>query len=350
MDFEPQRLFRGPHLQTVLSEIVPRRPLPTWKPWAGVRRRELFEMPDGDRLAAFVHLQPSDPRRRRPVVLHLHGLEGHADTEAQRALSAKAFAAGFHSVRLSFRNCGDTESLARDLYYGSRPGDLDTVVRALHEAWGFETVHVTGISLGANLLLRHLADRPADSGIARAAAISAPIEMGQALEALSRGANRIYDRYFLAALKRKLRRKLHLSPDGDRLRPYIERMAQIRSLAEWDEHITAPLGGFASAEAYYQAGSSGPDLDKVRVPTLLIHAKDDPFIPFAMYEQHGERIRANAALCPRFPEHGGHAGFWARARGPEPWMDTHWAENRAIAFLADGLVAEREGPGDIPGP
>ncbi|MBU6428558.1 MAG: alpha/beta fold hydrolase [Cyanobacteria bacterium REEB65] len=344
--FDPPAWLQNRHWQTILSQQLPRR-LPGLasqrRAWRRARQEVLFELPDGDRLLAFMHLQTGDPRRRRPVVLHLHGLEGHADSDVQRSLSCKAFACGFHSVRLNFRNCGRTEYLARDLYYGSRTDDLAAVIGCLSDRWGFERIAVTGVSLGGNMLLRYLGDPATNTAmLLGACAISAPVEMAQALEAFSQGSNWIYERYFLTSLKAKLRRKARLSPDGTRLLPYVARLAEIRTLAQWDEQITAPLGGYQNAMAYYASGSAGPHLGRIRVPTLLVHAQDDPFIPFAMFEQHAAAIAGNPALATLFPPRGGHVGFWARRRGPERWMDHFWAENQAIAFLA-ARAGERSG-------
>ncbi|HEY9855041.1 MAG TPA: hypothetical protein V6D05_04830, partial [Stenomitos sp.] len=122
--FVPSRFLRHPHLQTVVGEVIPRHLSARHDPWRAARQEVLFELADGDRMQAFVHLQPDDPERRRPVVLQLHGLEGHADSHYQVGLSAKSFAAGFHSVRLNFRNCGDTEHLARQFYTGHSTGDV----------------------------------------------------------------------------------------------------------------------------------------------------------------------------------------------------------------------------------
>lgn len=335
--FEPNPLFRHAHLQTVVGEVLTRDFSRQHGAWLAAARTELFELPDGDRLQAVVHLHPDDPARERPVVLHLHGLEGSAEARYQRGMSAKAFAAGFHTVRLNFRNCGDTEHLARGLYNGRSTGDVLAVFAALRERWGFSTLYGTGVSLGANLLLRLLADagdQPPE-GLAGAVAVSPPVDMDMTGDALGRGLNRGYSAYFLGLLKRKMRRKHRLSPGGAELAPVIEQLRRVRTLRDFDELVTAPLSGYADAAAYYAHASSGGDLGRVQVPTLVIHAQDDPFLPFGMYAPLQESIAANPYLATIFPAHGGHVGFLGAKGGPArlPWMDEWWAENEAIAYL-----------------
>lgn len=335
--FEPHPLFRHPHLQTVIAEVLPRNFAQGHGAWLAAGRTEQFELPDGDRLHAVMHLHPDDPERRRPVVLHLHGLEGSAEARYQRGMSAKAYAAGFHSLRLNFRNCGDTEHLARALYHGRSTDDVLAVLAALRERWGFSTLYATGVSLGANLLLRLLADAGATppAGLAGAVAVSPPVDMSMTGVALDRGLNRGYSAYFLGLLKRKMRRKYRLSPGGEELAPIIAKLRRVRTLRAFDELVTAPLSGYADAEAYYAHASSGDDLDRIQVPTLLIHAQDDPFLPFAMYAPRTEAIAANPYLATLFPAHGGHVGFLMPKGRPVrlPWMDEWWAENEAIAYL-----------------
>ncbi len=342
--FEPHRLLTHPHLQTVVGEVVARKLPAMHAAWRTAGQEVLFELSDGDRLQGFLHLLPDDPERLRPVVLQLHGLEGHADSHYQVGLSAKAFAAGFHTLRLNFRNCGDTEHLARRLYTGHGTADVLEVVAQLRDRWGFRNVYGTGVSLGANLLLRLLADAgdAPPAGLAGAVAVSPPIEMAAVGKAFREGLNWGYEAFFLNSLKRKLRRKVRLSPGGEELAPVLELLPSIRTLRQFDDLITAPRNGYVDAPDYYARASSGDDLHRIAVSTLIIHAQDDPFLPYGMYASRLEAIRANPHLTALFPTHGGHVGFLSHAGAPrrEPWMDERWAENEAIAYL-QSLPASR---------
>jgi predicted alpha/beta-fold hydrolase len=337
--FHPAEWLRHPHMQTVYGEVMP-RPFnrPEHAAWNAACNRVERALPDGDRVVVWTHLHPDDPGRRMPVVVHFHGLEGSADASYQRGLSFKAFAAGFHSIRVNFRNCGDTEHLARHFYFGAHTEEVVAALEAAHRDFGFDRVYATGVSLGANMLLHALCDwgSAPPAWLKGAVAVSAPVQMAMAGEALKVGFNRIYDIFFLRALGARLRKKLLASPGGTYLQPYVERMRTIKTLADFDEYITAPLGGYDSAAHYYRAGSSGPRLGVIRVPTLLVHADDDPFVPFAGLQMHAAAIAASPYLSTAFTRFGGHVGFVADRRAPvsESWMDDRWSENEAIRFLS----------------
>lgn len=331
--FIPHPWLKNPHLQTIVAELLPRTFGSEHAAWHEAEQEVLLDLEDGDRLVGYLHLQPNDPERRRPLVLHLHGMEGSASAGFQKGLSAKAFAAGFHSLRLNYRNCGNTEAFSRGIYHARQTADLRQVLQILQERWGMQCLYATGASLGANLLLRLLADGAAPKELRGAVAISPPIELSACSEALSKGFCRVYDRFFLQSMKRKLRRKRRLSPDGEALRPLIEQLGRVHSLRAFDELVTAPLGGFENAEAYYAAASTVGELDRIQIPTLLIHAQDDPFLPFAMYESQSAAIASNPQITTLFPPHGGHVGFLGLGKPRAPWMDSRWSENEAIAFL-----------------
>ncbi len=304
--------------------------------WHSARRELRIALPDEDCLQAFLHLHPDDPGRRRPLVIHLHGLEGSADSHYQRGLSAKAFAAGFHTLRVSFRNCGDTEHLARQLYHGAMTGDVRAILETMRGTWGMERLYLTGVSFGGNLLLKFLSEcgDAVPAGLQGAVAISAAIDLNGVTftEGLAWG----YERYFLRKLKRKMRRKVRFSPGGEALRDRVAELRGARTLRDFDALITAPLNGFGTPTNYYTQASSADHLDRIQVPTLLIHSEDDPVVPFEMYRARMDLIRANPKLVTAFPETGGHVGFYARSDRPlpQPWMDERWCENEAIAFLS----------------
>lgn len=338
--FVPARGMRNPHVQTILADKLPRR-FPRGEallaPWRNARREVEFELPDGDRLLGHLHLHPDDPGRTRPLVLHLHGLEGCADSHYQVGLSVKAFAAGFHSLRLNFRLCGDTEHLARRPYHGRRTEDVLSVLSTLRETWGFGIVHATAVSMGGGLLLRLLADagEQPPTGLGAVVAISPAIDYRASFAVFYRGFNRVYANYFLRLLKRKVRRMARVGPGRADVMPLLPALRRVHTLGEYDALITAPLCGFPGPGAYYDAASSADDLGRIRVPTLILTAQDDPMIPFSSFEDRRDAIAANPNLSTLFPPHGGHAGFLAeRPKQPHPWMDGRWGENVAIAYLA----------------
>lgn len=330
--FIPHPWLKDPHLQTIVAELMPRVFGSEHAAWHAAEQEVLLDLEDGDSLLGYLHLHPDDPERQRPLVLHLHGMEGSANAGCHKGMSSKAFAAGFHSLRFNYRNCSDTEAYSRQIYHARQTHDVLRVLEIMQERWGIQRFYATGTSLGANILLRLLIDG-APQALQGGVAISPPIQLSACSEALSRGFCRVYDQFFLASMKRKLRRKLKLSPDGESLRPLVEQLGKVRSLRAFDTLVTAPLGGFESVDAYYAAASTVGELDRIRVPTLIIHAQDDPFLPFQMYQAQHEAIASNPYLVTAFPRHGGHVGFLGPTRPRAPWMDSRWSENEAIAFL-----------------
>ena len=333
--FRPHPLLAGNHVQTMWGTVFPRgmRHAAAWQatgePWR-------HALPDGDVLTGRLHLHPDDPGRTRPTVLALHGLEGHVDAHYMRGVSAKAHALGWHSLRLNFRGCGEGDGLARRIYHGMTTEDVDVVLRQLATQVA-GPIALVGVSLGANKLLRLVAgfgDAP-PARLGAAVAVSPPIDFLLANEALGRGLNMIYDQYFLKKLRRKMGTidRLHAGDPAVAARTRAARRA--RRLREFDERFTAPMGGFQDVEEYYTKAGAGPLLGQIHVPTLIVAAHDDPFIPFRMFEAAEATIRANPWISTLYPEKGGHVGFMEATRGPrpEPWMDAFWSENVSLLYL-----------------
>ncbi len=236
---------------------------------------------------------------------------------------------GWHTAALNLRGCsGEPNRLAR-AYHSGDTADLDYVVRVLHSRAPATPRAIVGFSAGGNILLKWLGERGAEAGIAVAAAVSVPYRLEAAVEALHRVLFGAYERYFLASLLAKTREKLaRLSMPVTR-----REVESIRSLRQFDDRVTARLHGFNGAADYYERASSRPWLSRIRVPTLLIHAADDPFMT-------PEVIPAESELSPstrlELSPHGGHVGF---VDGTGPWRSGYWLERRLPEFLAAALSA-----------
>jgi predicted alpha/beta-fold hydrolase len=337
--FRPHPLLGSRHVQTSWSTIFPRR-LASAAGWREAGRPWRLALPDGDVMTGRLHLHPDDPGRTRPTVLLLHGLEGDAEAHYMRGVSAKAHALGWHSLRLNFRGCGDGAGLARRIYHGLTIEDVDAVLRALAtEVAG--PIALVGVSLGANKLLRLVATYGASPppALGAAVAVSPPIDFILANEALGKGLNRMYDQYFLRKLRRKMPVIAKLHPDDPAVAARAQAARRARRLAEFDAAFTAPMGGFRDALEYYTRAGAGPVLGEIRVPTLIVAAEDDPFIPFAMFRAAEETIRANPWITTLYTPHGGHVGFMESPRTPrpEPWMDEFWSENASLLYLREVL-------------
>jgi predicted alpha/beta-fold hydrolase len=295
--------------------------------WAARRRfalpepdARLFQVTADTQVLAHCFWQPD--RAARPTVLGLHGLEGSSSAHYVRGLLARARERGWRALALNFRGCsGDMNRLVRS-YHSGETGDLDELVRrARREA---DRIVVAGFSLGGNVLVKWLGEQGdrAPGEVKAAVAISVPFDLALSAATLDGPGfwTWVYRTRFLRSLKRKALEKLRRFPGAADVR----RVKRARSLFEFDDALTARLHGFASAPDYYAQSSSGPLVDRVRVPLLLLSAEDDPFIPARCFPRSRNPF-VEKELSPR----GGHLGF---VEGPL-WRPRFYAERRAIAFL-----------------
>ena len=321
--FEPAWWLRDPHAQTIWSKFARHTPLPP-------TRRERWELQDGD----FLELERHDAPGQSPRVLLLHGLEGSPRSHYVRGFFAEAAQRGWAADLLIFRSCGDEPNRLLRSYHSGETGDLDLVVRRLIAAEPGRPLALAGVSLGGNVLLKWLGERGDDvpREIARAVAISAPYDLARGSRHLERGFSRVYAWHFLRTLKAKAREKRARFPNA----AAWERVAVARTIWDFDDAMTAPVHGFRDALDYYTRSSSIRFLPRVRVPTLLLSAADDPFLPREVLNEVRTIAAANARLTLEFPEHGGHVGFVA---GSLPWRPAYYAESHALAFLAEGEQA-----------
>ena len=255
--------------------------------------RERWETPDGD----FIDVDFAGPAAGRRLVV-FHGLEGCSDSHYARAIAAHASRRGWRVAIPHWRGCSGEPNRKPRAYHSGDTEEVDWIVRRL------DPTHAIGISLGGNALLKWLGQHGEAVKVKRAAAVSAPIDLPAAGRALDRGLNRlIYTRHFLATLRPKSLAKLEMFPgiyDAATVRA-------ARTFREFDNVVTAPLHGFRDVDHYWSEAASGPWLAKIRVPTLLLNARNDPFLP-----EHALLAAArDAAPCVllEFPRSGGHVGF-----------------------------------------
>lgn len=245
-------------------------------------------------------------------------------------ISRKAFARGFHTMRMNLRNCGGTEQLTSTLYCAALSEDVPPIVRHLRDACGVGEVYAAGVSLGANILLKFLGEQGEHGrdDLGGLAVISPPPDLALGARRLLKPSNWIYQRHFVRSLIERVRRKATHDPGiAD-----LQRVGRIRTVYEFDDLVTAPHFGFATAEDYYSKASCGPLLCRIRVPTLIVQAKDDPLIPFESFRFVG--IESNPFLQLLATEQGGHAGFLAARPVVPDDLDEYWAEARVVQFLS----------------
>ncbi len=309
--FRPAWWLPGPHLQTLWPTFFRRRPV------LSLERRRL-ETPDGDFLDLALGGNPAGP-----LVLLLHGLEGSLHSHYAGGLLAALEAAGFRTAFLHFRGCsGEPNRLPRS-YHGGETGDVDFVARWLAREVAPPAAAI-GVSLGGNVLLEWLAERGAAAPLHRAVAVSVPFRLADADRRLRRGVSRIYLRHLLGRLRRSYREKFARLPS-----PLDVDVDRLRTFHDFDDQVTAPLHGFAGADDYYARASCRPHLKRIHTPTLILHARDDPFM-------FPDSVPGETALSPavtlELSEHGGHVGF---VSGPWPWRAEYWLERRIVDWLRE---------------
>jgi hypothetical protein len=318
-DFVPPRLLRNPHLMTIAASFWRRRfpRLP-----AGVPR--LFEVEPGSRVRGACHWQ-QEPREHPTLVL-LHGLEGSSESGYMLGAAEKAYVAGFNVVRLNQRNCGGTEELTPTLYHSGLSGDIRAVLLELIGTDGLPELFPCGFSMGGNLVLKMAGEfgDAAPPEIRGFVAVAPAFDLAACADALCAPRNFVYQRHFVTGLKRRMRLKARLFPD----RYPIDGMRGIHSVREFDDVITARFCGFASAEDYYARSSALQLVGAIRRPTLILTAKDDPFVPFASFGSAS--LGANPNITFIATEYGGHCAFISREQGEERF----WAERRIVEFCA----------------
>ena len=300
--------FRNPHLATIAGNFWTRPQSELRWPVESVRYRT---EPD---IQILVHSQTPQGTPRGELLL-VHGLEGSSEAGYARSMSYAALEAGFTTHRVNLRSCGGTESLALSNYHSGQTSDVLHILRERRRASRLP-IFLTGFSLGGNISLK-LAGELGESGrdlLAGVCAVSTPIDLAACADALGRPENRIYARRFLARLKEKIRTRHRQAPQIYTL----EHLDKVRTIYDFDDWYTARLFGFGTAAEYYRTQSSNQFLERIRVPTLIVTAKDDPLVPFSTYDHPA--FQRNPCLRLVAAEHGGHLGFIARGQ-PRFWLD-----------------------------
>jgi predicted alpha/beta-fold hydrolase len=303
----------GAHLQTLYPYFALRRPAPAY-------RRSRWETPDGD----FIDLDWIDADRSTPLIALFHGLEGNSRSHYAAALMRGVVRRGWRGVVVHFRGCGGEPNRLPRAYHSGDADEIGWILERLRESEAGGPLFAVGISLGGNALLKWLAreQQRAGSVVRAAASISAPVDLMTAGDRLGRGLNWFYGRHFLETLRAKSLEKLSRFPglyDGAAVR----RAATLRT---FDNLVTAPLHGFRDTDDYWTRASSKPDLDRIEVPTLLVHARNDPFLPGRHLPEPGQSSRM---IEFELPDTGGHVGF---AAGPFPG-NLDWLPERLLGFF-----------------
>lgn len=309
--FSPPLLLRSGHLQTLLPALLPRRIECAFS-------RERLELADGD----FIDLDWLRTGHARLAIL-THGLEGDTSANYIRGQARALADAGWDVLAWNFRGCSGEQNRLFRYYHAGDTGDLRAVVA--HAAAKYPRIALVGYSLGGNVTLKYLGEAPPHRAVVAGVAIDAAIDLAACVRRLDReAANWIYRRHFLRSLIEKIEAKARQFPG----RIDLAGARGIRGVEEYDDRYAAPIHGFRDAEDYYAQSSSRQFLHRIGVPTLLLNARNDPFLapscfPVAEAEQSGH-------FFLEAPAHGGHVGFLDLARGVQPW-----SERRVVEFFAE---------------
>jgi predicted alpha/beta-fold hydrolase len=301
------------------SFFLPRRiTLPT-------AEKRLIEVERGVQVLCHCHWQPD--RQNALTVIIVHGLEGSSESQYMLGIAAKGTAVGMNVVRMNQRNCGGTDALSPTLYHSGRSQDIAAVAQNLIHEDGISRFALVGFSMGGNLVLKLAGEwgREAPPQMRAVAAVCPSMNLAASADALHLTGNRLYEYYFMWQLRRRLRMKARLFPQVFD----TSRMRGVTSLRDFDDKVTAYYCGFEGASDYYERSAAANVIDRIAVPTLILHAANDPFI--RILPQTRQKILSNSNITFVETEDGGHCSFIGEADGD----DGRWAERQVVEFLRE---------------
>ena len=316
--FVPHRFLKQGDAQTLGSYLWPRR----FRAGDHTQDQErLFQVEPESQVLALCRWQSN--RTEHPTLVMWHGMEGSTASAYMLSTADKAFRSGLNVIRVNFRNCGGTEHLSPTLYHAGLTSDLRAVIAELIARDHLARLCIAGFSLGGNMALKlagEYGDNPPPE-VKAVVAISPSVNLRLSTSLMAQRRNWIYQHDFLRRLKNRIKVKEKLFPD---LYDSIG-LKGVRSIEQFDNSYVAPHFGFADANDYYAKASSLPFINRIRIPTLIIHAEDDPFIPFEPLRDPS--IASNPYVLLLATERGGHVAFVSASAG-----DRFWAESRLVEF------------------
>jgi predicted alpha/beta-fold hydrolase len=286
-------------------------------------RREV-QLDDGDRLVMQDDC-PDDWNDGDPVLLLLHGLSGSHMSAYMQRMAMKAKAQGIRAFRLDHRGSGAGKGLAKYTYHAGRSGDVRAVLDEIEHVCGDSAVSIASFSLSANVMLKLLGEAPDDvpKCIHRVAAVSPPVDLSACVRFLDVSTvGRIYDRNFAKWLIKQVKH----SPQWREDVPLAQNMRAAKRVLDFDELYTAPAAGYRDAAHYYAEASAGPRVKNIKTPTLILISRDDPMIPFNLFEQ----LEVSSSVDLHVTDRGGHLGFYG-TNGVD--ADRYWMDWRLLEWL-----------------
>lgn len=316
--FKPAWWLPNPHLQTLWPSLF-RSDIAHL-----ALEKERLELPDGDFIDLVWLGKDQSPQ---PLVIILHGFEGSIDSHYAKGMMLALQNHGWRSVFMHFRGCSGEPNRLQRGYHSGETGDLDYLVKVLRAREPETALAAVGFSLGGNVLLKWIGETAQRNPLKAAAAISVPFDLNKAVLRIQRGFSRFYQWYFLKCLRERLMHKFQF------VSPHIEPVSLLKtnSMQDFDDLYTAPLHGFTDATEYYTAASSRYYLRSIQTPTLILHAKDDPFMTEDVIPLHHE---LSSSIHLEVTDSGGHVGF---VTGNHPLAPEYWQEQRIPLFFKEIL-------------
>jgi uncharacterized protein len=347
-EFVPRRFLSNGHLMTIVGNYIPRvYALPTEESWYV----EVEPATEGRRstvLRCDCDWQLPDVRRERLTVVLVHGLEGSSRSQYILGTATRAWAAGCNVVRMNMRSCGGTDELSPGIYHSGRSEDVAAVVDGLVREHGLRDISLVGFSMGGNLVLKYAGERSSASRVeptnglngapvfpalpkqlCAVVGISPLMDLAVSSKALHERANRIYERRFLRNMVARFKKKVEIFPEiySSSAAEAVRAIRSANSMRAFDQEVVARYAPFADADDYYRKVASSRWASEFAVPTLILHALDDPFI--RMLPSTREALLENENVTFVETRHGGHCAFLAPGNGSE----RHWAEKSLVEWL-----------------
>ncbi len=339
--FTPRHGMANPHIQTIAGNFLRRDDPPLPAPEELIVQVEpahqstaANEQPvhvPASSLLCLCHWQPHPARTQSLTVVLVHGLEGSADSGYVLGNTARLWAVGCNIVRMNMRSCGGSDALAPTIYHSGRSEDIASVVDALIHRHDASRIALAGYSMGANLVLKYTGEHAhLPAALKAVIGVSPLMDLAPSSAALHHWTNRLYEQRFLRAMKRRLRRKALLFPELYQSLEQEGVYRRIRTMRDFDGEIVARFGGFRDADDYYEQVRSSRYAGSFRIPTLILHAADDPFI--RTLPETRAALLANPSVQYVETDRGGHCAFLA-----EPGDSDRWAEDTLARWLASGF-------------
>jgi len=307
LNYKPPFFLFNAHLETIYPSLLRKVDYLS-------HTAERIATPDEDFLDLFWMNHPS-----KKVVIISHGLEGNAQRQYVTGMARALFINGFDTLTWNYRGCGTEMNRRLRFYHSGATDDLDVVVRHA-KSKGYEEIYLIGFSLGGNITLKYLGEQKEKSQIKRAVAFSVPMDLKNSCDKISEPSNFVYSRRFLKSLKLKVITKSKIMSGIE-----IKGIEKIKTLYEFDNYYTAPLHGFLNALHYYESCSSLFFVNNITTPTLIISAKNDPFLSEECYPD----LNGHSVVTFECPVRGGHVGFSQFSKN-----GLYWSEEQAVKFLS----------------